>query len=137
MKVSKLIALAAFVMCCLFVSSCDVHEFPDPPRFYDYTLHLDYYTELPLYTTVEYSESASRSGVVAEQYDVRYIVKAYDKAESSREVLYSFTFTKDDISKLENSVTFSIEEGEYRFVCGLIMLSLLPDYDGEYSIVVQ
>ena len=116
MKASRLIAISACFLCCLFMSSCDVHEFPDPLKVYDYTLHLDYSTEMSLYTTVEYTESASRSNVEFEEYDVRYIVKVYDKETSSREVLYSFTFTKDDVSELDNSVTMSIVEGEYRFV---------------------
>ena len=116
MRARNILEVSAFVLCSVLMSSCDVHEFPDPSlKEVDYTLHLDYSTEMPLYKTVEYSEP-TRSASAEDPYDVRYIVNVYDKDEASREVLHTFMFTKDDISVLNNSVTFRIRVGEYRFV---------------------
>lgn len=114
MKAGNVIAIFASLLCSMLMSSCDVHEFPDPSlKEVDYTLHLDYSTEMPLYKVVEYTEPTRAE---AAEYDVRYIVNVFDRDEESREVLHSFTFTKDDISELNNSVTFRIRVGEYRFV---------------------
>jgi hypothetical protein len=116
MKARNILKISAYVLCSVLMSSCDVHEFPDPSlKEVDYTLHLDYSTEMPLYKTVEYSEP-TRSASEEDTYDVRYIVNVYDKDEASREVLHTFMFTKDDISVLNNSVTFRIRVGEYRLI---------------------
>ena len=113
-EMKNYILIFAGILTGLLVQSCDVHQFPDPSlKEVDFTLHMDYSTEMHLYKEVEYNES-TRSA--AESYDVRYIVNVYDKNESSREVLHSFTFTKDEISELDNSVTFRIRVGEYRFI---------------------
>jgi hypothetical protein len=116
MKTRNIIEIFACTMCCLLMSSCDVHEFPDPSlKEVDFTLHLDYSTEMPLYKVVEYNER-TRSGSADDAYDVRYLVNVYDKDESARQALHSFIFSKDDVSELDNSVTFRIRVGEYRFV---------------------
>ena len=113
-EMKNYILIFAGILTGLLVQSCDVHQFPDPSlKEVDFTLHMDYSTEMHLYKEVEYNES-TRSAT--ESYDVRYIVNVYDKNESSREVLHSFTFTKDEISELDNSVTFRIRVGEYRFI---------------------
>ena len=115
-EMKNYILIFAGILTGLLVQSCDVHQFPDPSlKEVDFTLHLDYSTEMPLYKVVEYSEP-TRAGEADDVYDVRYIVNVFDKDEASREVLHSFVFTKDGISHLENSVTFRIRVGEYRFV---------------------
>ena len=115
-EMKNYILIFAGILTGLLMQSCDVHQFPDPSlKEVDYTLHLDYSTEMPLYKVVEYSEP-TRAGEADDVYDVRYIVNVFDKDEASREVLHSFVFTKDDISQLDNSVTFRIRVGEYRFV---------------------
>lgn len=116
MKMKNYIVVLAGVLLGMLVPSCDIHQFPDPSlKQVDYTLHLDYSTQLPLYKVVEYSEP-TRSSAVEDAYDVRYIVRVFDKEESAREALYSFVFTKDGVSELNNSVTFRLRVGEYRFV---------------------
>ena len=53
MRARNILEVSAFVLCSVLMSSCDVHEFPDPSlKEVDYTLHLDYSTEMPLYKTV-------------------------------------------------------------------------------------
>lgn len=119
MSMRKFITILSFVLCCVFMPSCDVHEFPDPgPKIISFVMNLEYDTELPLYKVVEYGDVArTRAEAAQEQYDIRYIVKAFDaEDENSREALHSFVFTKDDISELGNSLTLDIPEGRYRFI---------------------
>lgn len=117
MKYKNNFMIMLFALCCILVSSCDVHEFPDPkPKEIPFVLHLEYDTEMPLYKIVEMGEGglakSSSSG-----YDIRYIVNVYDgEDDASREELYSFVFTKDGVSELDNSVTLVLPEGNYRFV---------------------
>ena len=70
------ILMAMIAFCTTFFSSCSVHEWPtiDPKRPYQFVLHLDYSTELPLYKVIEHT--ASRAAI-AVNYDVRYTVEAY------------------------------------------------------------
>ena len=105
-------AILLSVMGLISVSSCDVHQFPDPKI--QFVLNLEYDTEMPLYTVIEYGEKSTKS--LAEEYDVRYKVEVFDgKDPNSREVLYSFVFIKDEISELDNSLTMPLPRGEYRF----------------------
>ena len=97
----------------MFASSCDVHEFPDPKI--QFVLNLEYDTEMPLYTVVEYGEKSTKS--FSQEYDIRYKVEVFDGQDpTSRESLYSFVFIKDDVSKLDHSVTLPLPRGDYRFV---------------------
>ncbi len=106
------------LLCGLSLSSCDVHEFPDPkPKEMEFTLKLNYDTNMPLYKVVEYEEE-TRSAL-AEEYSVRYIVKAFDaeaEGAEARVELYHFEFINDDISELNATVTLSILPGNYNFV---------------------
>lgn len=101
----------------LSVSSCDVHEFPDPaPKEMEFVLKLNYDTNLPLYKIVEYEED-TRSAM-AEEYDVRHVVKVFDaeaEGAEARVELYHFEFFKDDISELNTELTLSIIPGNYNF----------------------
>ncbi len=110
--------MSACLLCGLSVSSCDVHEFPDPtPKEMELTLKLSYDTEMPLYKIVEYEED-TRSAA-AEEYDVRYIVKVFDaeaEGAEARNELYHFEFIKEDIAELDNTLTLSIIPGNYNFV---------------------
>lgn len=116
MKIKNYILMVFSLFAGAFLSSCDVHQFPDPSlKEVDFTLHLDYSTEIPLYKVIEYNEP-TRAAEAKDEYDIRYIVNVYDKDIDSRNVLHNFVFTKDEISELDNSVTFRIRVGEYRFV---------------------
>lgn len=113
MRRKKHILMLGLVLFSLFVQSCDVHEFPLPPV--PFVLHLDYDTDMPLHKVVEHDQPTRAAA--QEQYDVRYVVKVFDgnKADS-RETLYDFVFTKDDISVPDSSLTVTIPRGDYRFV---------------------
>lgn len=110
---NKLFLRLVFALCCVLVASCEVHEFPGPKEV-PFVLHLNYDTEMPLYKIVEYQESSATKSA-ATQYDVRYIVNVYDSDEDNMP-LRTFTFTKDDVSELNNSLTLPLFAGNYRFV---------------------
>lgn len=104
----------------MFLSSCDVHEFPNPSlQEIPFVLHLNYDTELPLYKVINYNNE-TRTNKNNENYDIRYIVKVYPAEEenksSERNELYQFIFTKDDISTLNHSVELKLKRGRYNFV---------------------
>ena len=109
--------MSVCLLCGLSVSSCDVHEFPDPkPKEMEFTLKLNYDTNLPLYKVVEYEEE-TRSALV-EEYNVRHIVKVFDaeaEGAEARMELYHFEFINDDISELNTAVKLSILPGNYNF----------------------
>ena len=48
----RYIALLLSMVGLISVSSCDVHQFPDPKI--QFVLNLEYDTEMPLYTVIEY-----------------------------------------------------------------------------------
>lgn len=102
----------------LTISSCDVHEFPDPkPKEMEFVLKLNYDTNLPLYKVVEYEEE-TRSAM-SEEYDVRHIVKVFDaeaEGAEARMELYHFEFIEDDITELNTTLALSILPGNYNFV---------------------
>ena len=117
MRTLQYIMVSLCLLCGLAVSSCDVHEFPDPkPKEMEFTLKLNYDTNMPLYKVVEYEEK-TRSAL-AEEYNVRLIVKAFDaeaEGSESRVELYHFEFINDDISELNTTVKLSILPGNYNF----------------------
>lgn len=109
-----------FIICCVLLASCDVHEFPDPkPKEIPFVLNLEYDTEMPLHKVVEYTEDdiTKSAGSFGQEHDVRYQINLYDASdESSREVLYSFRYTRDEVSSLDYSAELEVPEGRYRFV---------------------
>ena len=109
---SIIIALAGAAL-----SSCDVHEFPYPvDKEIPFVLHLDYSTELPLHKIVEYYEDNTKSSGNADSYDIRYIVLVDTAGNTAAsEYKYRFVFTEDEVSRLDNSVTMNILEGNYNF----------------------
>lgn len=120
MKKRDYIAIGVLVFSCMSLVCCDVHEFPDKPKELPFILNLDYDTEMPLHKVIEFEAEAkakSDATVSEPEFDVRYIVNAYDSEdENSREVLHHFVFTKDDISDLDNSLELTVTEGTYRFI---------------------
>lgn len=105
------------LICSIFLSSCDVHEFPDPlEREIQFNLNLHYNTDLPLYKIITVTDTRTAT----DNTDIRYIVEVYPAEEenknSGRTVLHRFTFTKDDISTFNHSVTLPLERGKYNFV---------------------
>lgn len=110
--------LGNILICSILLSSCDVHEFPDPlDREIQFVLNLDYDTNLPLYKVVNLTNG---SRVSTEDIDIRYIVEVYPAEEenknSGRTVLHRFTFTKEDISTLNHNIELPLKRGKYNFV---------------------
>lgn len=114
MKANKYIKIFACMLCCMLAASCYVHQFPDPKV--EFILYLDYETEMPLHKVVEYS--TTKGTLTSQQeYDTRYLVKVYDAEDlKGEEELYSFVFTKEDVSELGQSLTLMLYKGHYRFV---------------------
>lgn len=100
------------ILCGLCLYSCDVHEFPYPVEI-EYTLHLDYNTELPLHKVVEYYEDDTKSSTKSSDYDIRYIIEA--TSVSGEYEPQRFVFSKDDTEELNNKFTLKLMEGEYNF----------------------
>ena len=81
---------------------------------------MNFDTEMPLYKVVEYGEQKTRSSF--DEYDVRYKVNVFDgKDQGHKDVLYSFVFTKDDVSVLDHTVTIPLPRGEIVLLPGQIM----------------
>ena len=109
---------AAFMLA--FIPGCDVHEFPDAVEtaveqsLVAFRLKLDFSTDMPLYTEVQYS---SRSVVTT--YQARYIVNIYEpESDGSYGRTYSeqHIFTGTDADSLDMTVTIDLEEGDYKFM---------------------
>lgn len=107
---------AIHLLCCGILVSCDVHEFPNPqPKEMEFSLILNYDTNLPLHKVVEY-DMETRSEQL-EQYSIRYIVKVYNATEGaeSREELYHFEFYRENTTQLNTTLVLSILPGNYNF----------------------
>lgn len=112
MNIRRYIALLICMAGLMFMSSCDVHEFPDPDI--QYKLNLIFDTEMPLYKVVEYGNQKTKSS--SDEYDVRYKVNVFDSDDTDgKNVLYTFVFIKDDVSSLDHTLIIPLHRGEYRF----------------------
>ena len=107
MRSLQYIMLSVCLLIGITISSCDVHEFPDPtPKEMEFVLKLNYDTNLPLYKIVEYEEDTRNK--VSEEYDVRHIIKVFEaeaEGAEARVELYHFEFIEDDITELNTTVT--------------------------------
>ena len=100
--------------------SCNVHEWPDDSgERYPFTLYMDFDADLPLYKEVYYTragEENSRSD--EENYDIRYIVNVYnvaDENDNNRDVVETYTFTRNYADNHDYKVTLNLPEGKYKF----------------------
>lgn len=96
-------------------TSCAVHEWPsDAPA--DVVLNLDFDREMPQFMVLDVNGTrASRDGY---DYVLRYTVEPYRQLPDgswSDVPQGRYTFTKDDLSELNNTVRFGIGEGTWRF----------------------
>lgn len=101
--------LSAFVL-----SSC-VHQWPEAQDA-PVVLKLNYDTELPIYKVVDWISKASSD---PEDYDVRYIIKAFPERRSGQfytSPSKTWVFTQEDVSSLNYEVRIEIPEGVYRFM---------------------
>lgn len=98
------------------LASCDVHEFPELPTETNFTLHLDFDTEMPLHK--EIVQAKVRSVNSADAYDVRHIVsvhRLYPDGSYDRTADTLIVFTCDDVVNLNCSRELTLREGEYNF----------------------
>jgi hypothetical protein len=124
-EITRYILICA--MSLLAIVGCDVHEFPDPKseELVPYTLHLNFYPEMPLYDTIRYDARGlltrdGESGTKApnSEHDIRYTIKAYrtdNVIGESRIPDTTFVFTRDLSDDLNYVANFSIQEGTYDF----------------------
>lgn len=135
MRTLHYMLISVCILCGVCISSCDVHEFPEPkPMSVEFTLSLNYDTNLPLYKVVEYSDETR--GAFLEKYDLRYIVKVYDadaEGAASREELYSYEFVKDDVTELNTDIVLNILPGNYAFRVWTDYISADEDGDLYYN----
>ena len=95
-----------FIMCLpiLFLSACDVHEWPETPEFVKMHLRLNYETDMTEWEHLYDGISVIEQGY-GETYDnhrdygkIRYIVRTYPVSEKMRttsDYTQEFVFTKD------------------------------------------
>lgn len=109
----KRILAAAAVLTAL--SSCMVHEWPEQAPA-EVVLNLDFNTEMPQFMVLnEWETRASRDG---NDYQIRYIVEAYRQLGDgnwSETPHGRWSFAKENLSDLNTTLRFSIDEGTYRF----------------------
>ena len=114
----NILRFASIILAAAFSASC-VHQWPEPAEA-DFVLHLGFPAEMPQGPTHEINTRASKS---QEDYDVRYIVEAYEKLSDgsyNETTAYArFTFTQEDVKDLDNTFELRLMEGEYRFRYGL------------------
>ena len=112
------------IMCLpiLFLSACDVHEWPETPEFVKMHLRLNYETDMTewehLYDGAEVIEQG-----YGETYDnhrdygkIRYIVRTYPVSEKMRttsDYTQEFVFTKDISEGYDHEVTLDLLPGNY------------------------
>ncbi len=110
-QLSLILLVVAWLM-----ASCDVHEFPELPTETNFTLHLNFDREMPLYKEVV--RAKSRSAYDAEVYDVRHIVsvhRLHPDGNYDRTADTTIVFTCDDVENLNCSRELKLREGIYSF----------------------
>lgn len=104
-----------FTLLIAVATSCD-HEFPELPTTTEFTLHLNFDTEMPLYKEVTYPTSRAIDN--EEAYDVRHVVSVHQlRPDGSYNRLADtlIVFTCNDVQNLNCSRTFTLSEGDYNF----------------------
>ena len=106
---------SAAVCALLCVTSCAVHEWPEPSPA-DVIVNLDFDTQLPQYKVL--NEEGTRASHDGRDYDIRYAIAAYRLLQDgsyAEEPFLLKVFSKDEIEELNATFRFSIDEGSYRF----------------------
>ena len=142
MKAAIHLLTALLMQICL--SGC-VHEWPeDPyPREATATLRLEFDSDLPFYTLVEYNPQSRDTHPAADipgrsddripyRHTLRYTVNAYEPG--TRTLVESRTFFKDDISTVDHEVTMTLPRGVYTiYVWADYTDAAAPDRNMYYS----
>ena len=106
----------------LFLSACDVHEWPETPEFVKMHLRLNYETDMTEWEHLYDGISVIEQGY-GETYDnhrdygkIRYIVRTYPVSEKMRttsDYTQEFVFTKDISEGYDHEVTLDLLPGNY------------------------
>ena len=109
----------------LFLTSCDVHEWPVLPEFVKLHLKLDYETYMTKWEHI-YDGEIVISSNKSEVYDnhreygkIRYIVRTYavsERQQSVQDYTQEFIFTKDIKEGYDHQVTLDIVPGNYKIM---------------------
>lgn len=113
---NKLNLIPAFLAAMSLLAGCDVHEFPKLPTETDFTLRLDFDTEMPLHKEIVRTKASTANSAGA--YDVRHIVsvhRLYPDGGYDRTADTLIVFTCDDVANLNCSRELKLREGDYNF----------------------
>ena len=113
--ISRVVPSSAAVCALLCITSCAVHEWPEPTPA-DVIVNLDFDTQMPQYKVL--NEEGTRASHDGRDYDIRYIIAAYRLLQDgsyAEEPFLLKVFSKDEIDELDATFRFSIDEGSYRF----------------------
>ncbi|MBQ7941605.1 MAG: hypothetical protein IJ328_04240 [Muribaculaceae bacterium] len=134
MKSIKLYIGVIVAFMSLSFMSCNVHEWPAEEAKAKVLLHLDYNTAIDEYLTM-YADMgrASRS---PEDYDTRYIIKAYLYISDTEYLPQSFAewrFTRDDVDDIECSRELELSPGKYKIMVWTDFVTQGTDTDKFYK----
>lgn len=106
----------------LWLSACNVHEWPKMPEKVSLHVRLNYETNMTVWEH-SYDNSGVKEEGLGETYDnrqkkgkIRYIVRTYptsDKQRTLREYTQEFIFTKDMAEGYDHEVTLDLLPGDY------------------------
>ena len=110
---------AIWLLSALIVTGCAVREWPEMDYSNaDFTLHLDFAEEMPLYREIVYTRTDSATRVVNESrtappaHDIRYTIRAF-RNNGSREAERTFVFTRPSGEGLDCTTVLQLDEGTY------------------------
>ena len=109
----------------IYLTSCNVHEWPDIPELVKFNLRLNHETNMiewyHMYDGISVLEES-----LNETYDnhldygnIRYIIRAYpilEKQRVAQEYIKEFVFTKDIVDGYDHEVTLELPDGSYRIM---------------------
>ncbi len=116
--------IISLIMCIplLFLSACDVHEWPETPKFVKCHLQLNYETNMTEWIHL-YDDAKVIEQGYGETYDsrrdygkIRYVVRTYPMSETMRTALdytQEFVFTKDISEGYDHVATLDLLPGNY------------------------
>lgn len=119
-SLKRLLGWVSVLFLPIILSSCDPHEWPEEAEItYDFTLSMDFSTELPLYKEVYYSRGGEeQSRTITQEHDLRYKIQVYQVngiEDDSRIVYKTFFFTRKKPVNPDYTVHLELPAGDYRF----------------------
>ena len=119
--------LLYFIICLplVYLTSCDVHEWPELPEKVSTHVRLYYETNMTIWNHLHDGTKVIEQGY-GETYDnqlkvgkIRYIIRTYtvsEKQRSLKEHIQEFVFTKDLAEGYDHEVTLDLLPGEYNLM---------------------